>query len=139
MGLRAWFQWLRGGRPVRQEERGVVVSCLETDLADVPRLSALWEENTTLLSSALPESTAVRQLVERAVDPRTLAPDGWYTSPRSYGVYEVDAPPAGVLTYHFGNHPVRQRELRSQYPKVRLVSVFLEREDAKALADLLNA
>lgn len=60
-----------------------------------------------------------------------------YTIPRSFGVYEIL-----LLTnskrYRFGNHPVRENELIREFENVKRIGLFLNRNDAKVLADFLN-
>ena len=51
------------------------------------------------------------------------------TEPRTWGVYRVDHD-RGSPTYHFGNHPIRQRELESEFGKAKLVELHLDRESA---------
>lgn len=77
-------------------------------------------------------------LLSRAVEPHTLRADGRYTLPRSFGVYEIAKPPAGVARYHLGNHPVRQRELAREHGDATLVALYLERDDAEYLTRVLN-
>ena len=54
---------------------------------------------------------------------------GNYTEPRTWGVYRVEHGRGGP-TYHFGNHPVRQRELERDYGNANLVELHLDRESA---------
>jgi hypothetical protein len=60
-----------------------------------------------------------------------------YTSPRTYGVYEI-LETTDAKRFRFGNHPVREKEVTREFESVKRVAIFLEREDAKALADFLN-
>jgi hypothetical protein len=40
--------------------------------------------------------------------------------------------------FRFGNHPIRQRELESEFSDAGVVALFLERAFAEELACLLN-
>jgi hypothetical protein len=74
-------------------------------------------------------------LQNRMVPEGSLRPDGFYTSPRSFGVYSV---PSG-RRFRFGNHPIRQKELINECGGCYLVGLFLERDDAVSLARILNS
>jgi hypothetical protein len=58
--------------------------------------------------------------------------DGHLTEPRSFGVCRVQRE-RGAVSFHFGNHPVRQWELERQHGSAEVVRLFLDREAAKAL------
>ncbi len=60
-----------------------------------------------------------------------------YTTPRSYGVYEIPLTTNGKR-YRFGNHPVRENELIREFESVKRIGLFLNRDDAKALASYLG-
>jgi hypothetical protein len=60
-----------------------------------------------------------------------------YTIPRTYGVYEI-LKVTDAKRFRFGNHPVRENELIKEFESIKRVGIFLEREDAKILADFLN-
>lgn len=60
-----------------------------------------------------------------------------YTIPRSFGVYEISSV-TNAKRYRFGNHPVRENELIREFEDVERIGLFLNRENAKALADFLN-
>ncbi|MFT4255964.1 MAG: hypothetical protein QM599_03255 [Pseudoxanthomonas sp.] len=62
-----------------------------------------------------------------------------YTSPRSYGVYELPVSAKATRLYRFGNHPVRQQELEREFGSCLLVNLYPQREAAKAEADALNS
>jgi hypothetical protein len=72
------------------------------------------------------------------LNPSSVKSDGRYTSPRTWGVYEVRR----LLKdkrFRFGNHPVRQRELIHEYGVTDLVGwLYKARKDAKEAADHLN-
>ena len=78
-------------------------------------------------------------LIEAAIDPASVRPDpnnpNW-TIPRSWGVYEVANYAASQ--FRFGNHPVRERELRREFSRVTLLALYEERELAKARARAEN-
>lgn len=67
------------------------------------------------------------------IDPK----DKRYTIPRSYGVYEI-ASTINAKKFRFGNHPVRETEIIRDFGNIKRIALFLDREDAKALADFLN-
>lgn len=91
-------------------------------------------QNNTRFSQA-----RVNELVAKGIDASTLASDGSYTKPRSWGVYEIN-PPRVTATrlYRLGNHPIRQRELEQEFGKVKVVQIFTSRTLAEELAKLLN-
>jgi len=60
-----------------------------------------------------------------------------YTNPRTYGVYEI-LQTHGANKFRFGNHPVRENELIREFDNVKRIGLFLDREDAKHLAYILN-
>ena len=68
--------------------------------------------------------TSVMQ--EKVVEVRVV---GNYTEPRTWGVYRVEHS-RGAPTYHFGNHPIRQRELKNAFGNAELVELHLDRESA---------
>ena len=86
-------------------------------------------------------SPAIESLLVKAVDPSSFSPDGIYTRPRSWGVYEISPPESGRATRRFrlGNHPIREHELLSELGSVRVIAVYTTRTLAESLASLLNA
>jgi hypothetical protein len=62
---------------------------------------------------------------------------GNYTEPRTWGVYRVSHN-RGAPTYHFGNHPVRQRELENEFGNAELIELYLDRESAQQHKRELN-
>lgn len=86
-----------------------------------------------------PATVAVRQIVCRAIPPSAVRAAAHLTVPRSYGVYALPGDTHGTRRYRFGNHPVRQHELESQFGACRLLYLFLQRVDAAAVAAALNA
>jgi hypothetical protein len=79
----------------------------------------------------------LKALIAKSLDPSSVKSDGRYTSPRTWGVYQVKRLPDSKR-FRFGNHPVRQQELIRQYGEVRLVELYKARIDAKEAAYLLN-
>lgn len=77
-------------------------------------------------------------LEQKTISPHAVRPDGMLTLPRSYGVYTLPASASGTLRYRYGNHPVRMTELEREFGSCQLCHLFLHREDAAAMADLLN-
>jgi hypothetical protein len=73
-----------------------------------------------------------------SISARSVRPHGIYTTPRTYGVYEVPGSDASGRSFRFGNHPIRQRELVRDYGRATLVELFTERALAVELARLLN-
>ena len=73
----------------------------------------------------------------KSIDPSSVKSDGRYTSPRTWGVYQVECLPEGKR-FRFGNHPVRQQELIRQYGDAQLLYLYDTPNDAEAVADLLN-
>jgi len=55
---------------------------------------------------------------------------GNYTEPRTWGVYRVKHD-RGSPSYHFGNHPVRQRELVNEFGNAELIDLHLDRVAAR--------
>jgi hypothetical protein len=80
----------------------------------------------------------ISKLMERAKNPLSLKPDGRYTIPRSFGVYKVTASGDVGRRYRFGNHPVLMTEILRNIGECEVVAVFLDRDDAKQLANELN-
>lgn len=80
----------------------------------------------------------IDDLANRAIPPAAVRPAGTLTAPRSYGVYELPAAKA-TRRYRYGNHPVRMQELEAEHGPCRLLYLFLQREDAQAMATALNA
>ncbi len=82
------------------------------------------------------KTALIDKYLPMSVSTGSVVPDGtYYTSPRTWGVYEV----ASGRRFRFGNHPVRQIELKRDLGSVRLILLFSERAPAKALAADLNA
>jgi hypothetical protein len=83
-------------------------------------------EKGNLLSKSISENSV-------RIDPQNKN----YTIPRTYGVYEI-LKTTNAKRFRFGNHPVRESELMKEFESVKRLAIFLEREDAKALADFMN-
>ena len=62
---------------------------------------------------------------------------GNYTEPRTWGVYRVKHE-RGSPTFHFGNHPIRQRELANEFGNAELLELHLDRESAREHKQALN-
>lgn len=81
-------------------------------------------------------AAVIEKFKARAVASGSMVPDGtYYTRPRTWGVYEVQR----GRRFRFGNHPVRQHELKRDLGSAPLVLLFPERALAEALAAELNA
>lgn len=79
-------------------------------------------------------------LMKKSVSEFSVASDSSnknYTIPRTYGVYEVRT--SNTKRYRFGNHPVRETELFREFADVKRITLFLARDEAKELANLLNS
>lgn len=81
-------------------------------------------------------SPQLRELLAKAVEPSSVVVKGQYTSPRTWGVYEL--PAESTTRFRFGNHPVRQQELVREFGTARLEALFTSRPLALQLAFLLN-
>lgn len=79
-----------------------------------------------------------KALEEKTISPHAVRPDGSLTSPRSYGVYKVPVSVGGSRRVRFGNHTVRMTELEREFGSCELCHLFLHREDAAMMAELLN-
>lgn len=77
-------------------------------------------------------------LLNRAVSPNRVIPDGNLTNPRSFGVYKIPTSATSRRRYRFGNHPVRMHELERDFGSCELLFLFLDRSDAMAVAALHN-
>jgi hypothetical protein len=58
-------------------------------------------------------------LLQFVIQEAYVQPDGRYTTPRSYGAYQLSAPRKSGKQWAFGNHPVRRAELNRQGKKRR--------------------
>jgi hypothetical protein len=86
------------------------------------------------------DNVICKSLIAKSIEPSSVRPDGRYTNPRTWGVYQVVRIIEGNRgkEFHFGNHPVRQQELIRQYGDAQLVRLYEARIDAKEVAYLLN-
>lgn len=84
--------------------------------------------------------THLKSLLAKSIDPSSVKSDGQYTSPKTWGVYQVEPLLEGKRGkgFHFGNHPVRQKELIRQYGEAQLVRLYEARIDAEEVAHILN-
>jgi len=80
----------------------------------------------------------IDDLLGKAIRPAAVSAAGTLTVPPSFGVYRVTSKQRTGREYRFGNHPIRGQELVNQYGGASLVALFLDRELAKELANLLN-
>ena len=60
-----------------------------------------------------------------------------WTSPRSYGVWELPNSANGKRFRH-GNNPIREKELSREFDLVKLIALYLVRENAVKHANQLN-
>ncbi len=93
-----------------------------------------------LVAGYVMTSNRLKELQARAMPPSSVQVEGNYTSPRTWGVYKVEAFKDGRrgFAFHLGNHPVRQNELVRQFGSAEIVLLFNSRTDAKELKHLLN-
>lgn len=86
-------------------------------------------------------SAREKELLRIAINPSSVVVRGKYTDPKTWGVYEVSPSQRASSTrrFRFGNHPIRQHELVSEFSDANLVALFLERAFAEELAHLLNS
>jgi hypothetical protein len=84
----------------------------------------------------MPDSTEA--IILHAISTKSVRIKGPLTQPRSYGVYAITANYGVTRRYHFGNYPVRMRELVKQFGNCTLEYLFLSRNEAKKLASMLN-
>jgi hypothetical protein len=82
------------------------------------------------------ENLLTKAIAESAVQPDLKNKN--YTIPRTFGVYEIESS-ANTKKFRYGNHPVREKELLNEFGKVKRHALFLDRNDAKELADYLNS
>jgi hypothetical protein len=86
----------------------------------------------------------VEALLSKAVDRDSIRPNSSnpnYTSPRTWGVYEIVGTDSGAAgkRYRKGNHPIRHRELLREFGVVKLLALFTEESLAIDLASSLNS
>ena len=83
---------------------------------------------------------SIRSLLSQQIDPLSTSPDGSYTKPRTWGVYEIEPPPNNMSTRRFrlGNHPVRQRELEAEFGAAQCIGLFRSRNLALELERQMN-
>jgi len=85
-------------------------------------------------------SARVKEVLAVSVPVSSVDAQGKYTKPRTWGVYEITPSHRDGETrrFRFGNHPIRQRELESEFRAAGIVALFHERALADELAHLLN-
>jgi|LauGreDrversion4_2_1035121.scaffolds.fasta_scaffold308493_2 hypothetical protein len=82
----------------------------------------------------------LKSLLTKSIDPSSVKPDGQYTNPKTWGVYQVERLLDGRRGkgFHFGNHPIRQQELIRQFGEAQTIGIFEKRIDAEEVAYLMN-
>ena len=106
---------------------------------DVP--TSGWEKLVGNNPARPAEAAMVSKLngvLARAIAPGDVRDDGTLTDPRSYGVYALDLTRSHGRRFRFGNHPVRMRELETEFVSCRLLHLFLVRDDAEQVCEHLN-
>ena len=88
--------------------------------------------------SVMNNSKSLEIYLQRAINPNQVHGVGHLTHPRSYSVYELPFSVKSTRRFRFGNYPIRQTELVHEFGQCALYALFLERDTAKAVADLLN-
>lgn len=81
---------------------------------------------------------AIEILEQKAISCNDIELDGRLTCPRTYGVYQIVDIASSGRVFRYGNHPVRQSELQREFGDCCLVYLFLEREHALGMAQILN-
>ena len=82
----------------------------------------------------------IQNLLAQAINVNELVQDGIYTRPRSWGVYEIalQETSGDIQQFRTGNHPIRLRELQSEFCAVKQIAVFLSKPLADQLKLILN-
>lgn len=78
--------------------------------------------------------SSIPGIISRSISPSSVKADGQLTYPRTYGVYRIPTSAASTRRFRFGNHPIRQRELENEFGSCHLEYLFIDRDDAKAVA-----
>jgi hypothetical protein len=81
---------------------------------------------------------SIDDVLKRAISPRSVTEHGTLTQPRSYGVYALPHTAGATKRHRFGNHPVRMRELESEFGSCKLEYLFADRRDAMLVATTLS-
>ncbi len=83
-----------------------------------------------------------KRLLEKSISEQSVRIDSNnknYTNPRTYGVYEITISD-NTKKFRFGNHPVRENELIREFESnIKRIGLYLDREDAKYPAKILNS
>ena len=79
-----------------------------------------------------------KELLALSIDITEVEDAGPLTKPRTWGVYRVIGPAQGSTRFRFGNHPVREWELRREFGNISLEALFKDRSLAKELKNILN-
>lgn len=81
---------------------------------------------------------SIGSIMTKAIPPDKTPPmapsSTYYTSPKTYGVYEISSNSSSSKRYRFGNHPVRLNELIKEFGKASCIALFYDRELAEQLA-----
>lgn len=82
----------------------------------------------------------LKSLLAKSINASSVNPDGNYTNPRTWGVYQVERLLDGKRGkgFHFGNHPIRQQELIRQFGEAQVIALYGKRIDAEEVAYLMN-
>ncbi|WP_305805335.1 hypothetical protein [Stenotrophomonas sp. YIM B06876] len=81
---------------------------------------------------------ALEDLIQQAIDPSLVKPEGTLTQPPSFGVYLIEDTTDGSRHYRFGSHPVRMQELEARFGNCELEYLFLSGATAAAMSSALN-
>lgn len=86
-------------------------------------------------------NSRVQDILRKSLPQTSVVRCGKYTEPPTWGVYKISAPQSTASTrrYRFGNHPIRQQELSTEFSAAELLALFQDRADAIELARLLNS
>ena len=81
----------------------------------------------------------MNEIIKRAITEQDVKPNGKrYTTPKSWGVYQLSESAGDTKKFRYGNHPVRKTELIRDFGSCSLIYLFLSRNDAKSVATTLN-
>ena len=79
------------------------------------------------------------ELLDKSVGTTSVVMRDKYTSPRTYGVYQLKGNKGHGREFRYGNHPIRKHELVREFGSATVVALFLSRSDAMELAAIENS
>lgn len=85
-------------------------------------------------------SEEYQSMLNKAVQNQsTISSDGRYTSPRTWGTYDLGTAAGKFRRFRYGNHPIRMAELIREHGVCDVVATFYSRKEAHELAALLTS